>query len=253
MTMKIGISVSIYCYDENSFDVSVRCLTSLIENSRIVDNIIIVDDGSPYEKIHSFYSSYKQTPGVQIILNGENIGIGKTKNKAIRLMKDCDIIILSDNDVSFCLGWDTFLTHSFVMSGVHSISLSNLFWDKPEVDNPKRVEHVNGVTLNYHSRLQGCFIAFTKDVLNNIGGYPSLPTKYGQEHCNFQMRVARFYNHFPFVIDIEGLKEYVKFLDCPSHLPDDEKKLLSFINAAHSRIMLDSGIHYNDDYLKNQL
>lgn len=242
--MKIGISVSIFCYDQKSLESTVKTLDSLQANcSEFVTKVVLVDDQSPYEKIHEYYENFGGDPRFEIVRNEKNIGIGRVKNQGLRRLRNHDLIVLSDNDVQFMKGWDTFLMHAMLTADVKMVSLSNLWGD-----TPGRIEMRNKIQLHYNARLNGAFIAIQREVLEKVGGYPDLPEKYGQEHCNWQLRTAKHYGYFPNCIDIGGLKDYLVFDDCPSNLSPAEKKRLSNRNAVISNEILKRPSMYNGDW-----
>lgn len=245
--MKIGVSVSIYCYDEDSYKSTIKTIESLIANSSVlVKKIVLVDDCSPYKEIFEYYKTLRGVPKLEIVRNKINLGIGQVKNIGIKKLNTYDLIALSDNDVEYKKGWDTFLLHSMYAADIKMVSLSDLWGDSP----PQKKETINKVNLHYNARLNGCFIAFWKEVVDNIGGYPNLPEKYGQEHCNYQLRCAKYYGHYPYCIDVVGLKDFLIFKDCPSHLSYEEKVTSSNRNAHHSNAILSRSSMFNDDYLE---
>lgn len=244
--MKFGISVSIYVFDGRSYESTTRCVQSLSDNSGpLVDRIVLVDDASPSSNAMAEFYGTLHDPRIEIVRNKENLGIARVKNQGIKILKDYDVIVLADNDVQYRRGWDSFLFHAMYSSGAPIISLSNLWGD----NKPVKQEKFEAIRLNYHLRLNGAFIAFTQEVLQKIGGFPNLPEKYGQEHVNFQLRAAKAYGFFPHVVDIEGLKDYLVFQNCPSHLSDNIKKRLSNRNAVVSNEILASDVLYNGDFL----
>ena len=82
---KIGIGI-ITC---NRLDFLKNCICSISEDS--YDDIVIINDGS--KPITRFY-------GCDIINNDKNIGVGKSKNKALKYLyeKGCDYIFLIEDD-----------------------------------------------------------------------------------------------------------------------------------------------------------
>ena len=88
MSTKIGVGI-ITC---NRPDYLTGLLDSLVHCKESINELVVVNDGQPIE-VSLFKGEY--------ILNKTNLGVGKSKNKALKYLldKNCDYIFLIEDDV----------------------------------------------------------------------------------------------------------------------------------------------------------
>jgi GT2 family glycosyltransferase len=96
----------------NKIDLTERCLDSLLENSRNLTEVFVIDnastDATP-DKLLIIESRFK-TAGIafSVIRNTENVGFGRASNQGIRIARG-DWIAIINNDTWLAPGWDTAL------------------------------------------------------------------------------------------------------------------------------------------------
>lgn len=221
---RVGLAISSYITNGTTYNRLRRCVSTLITSSTILDQIVIVDDGSFLNQACTYYKSL--SPRVQIYYNCDNYGIAATKNRSLRLLDGNDIIILADNDVEFRRSWDKICVQMMSNAGLQSMALSSLF-HRPSAYK----KNMNGIEVGFYPNFQGALMFVTKEALNVVGGFPILPEKYGQEHSNWQHRLSVLGDHIGHVPD-PGIGRYV-FLkhDENSFTTADEKYRMSVANS----------------------
>jgi GT2 family glycosyltransferase len=235
---RVGVCVSSFVYDQVSLAQLKKCIGSLIVNSKLVDDIYITDDCSTYNMVWAYYSDLSHGK-VRVVRNHRNRGIGAMKNLALRLLGKCDIKFLIDSDVSVRAGWDDFYCRGLLETQHSSVSLCNIFDD----NQPFRREKIGTYQVNYHSKYQGAFMCFTQEALNRVGGFPLLPQRYGGEHYNWQVRMAKSLGMEPCVIDFDGSRRFVENDHRHnSFITAHEKEKQSSVNSRVSDAILKTGV-----------
>jgi hypothetical protein len=244
---KVGIAISSYITNAQVFNIFKRCIHSLYVSNSEIDTIYIIDDCSSYKEVFETYDFYSGLCSkIKVIKNKENKGIAKVKNISLELLSDFDTLILSDNDNFFRQGWDTFYINAYNQSQIRSINNSNIFG----TDTPIETFSKNGIQIGKFSKFQGNFIMIDKDILNNVGGFPVLPKKYGIEHVNYQYRVNKYLDRENVSYDIIGGNTQVKNLYMSNTFISKEEKIkCSEINAKISdRLLSTNEIKYKLEY-----
>jgi len=202
--MNIGLSISTYS-DENThierYDIIERCLQSLLDN--LPDNVYIniVSDGMT-ETHRNIVNKFP----FELIERKENGGISKTKNTGIKaiLDKGCDIGFLCDDDMIF-KSKDLFEKYAEVMTKT-GIPHMCLFLE----DNGSNCYEIdyNGTFIKKTPWVNGCFLTFTRQLIEDIGYFKVLPYKYGHEHSNFTRRCVN-QGKIPYYSDLVNSLEYI--------------------------------------------
>jgi GT2 family glycosyltransferase len=109
---KIGVGI-ITC---NRPDYLIGLLNSLVQCEDIIDELVIINDGNPVKDFKSPLKNYNWLD------NPENIGVGKSKNKAMQhlLDKECDFIFIIEDDM-IILDPTIFTKYieAYKLSGIH--------------------------------------------------------------------------------------------------------------------------------------
>lgn len=195
--MKIGISISTHS-DENTpigrYNIIEQCFQSLLDNKPDDLLINIVSDGITEKHLEII----NKFPFIHIEKR-ENTGISKTKNTGIKYLLDngCDIGFLSDDDIIF-KSKRVFDVYTKAIQETH-IPHFSLFVQ----DDGKNCERktINGYDIKKTPWVNGCFLTFTKELIEEIGYFKVLTYKYGHEHSNFSRRCLH-YKKSPFWCDI---------------------------------------------------
>ena len=153
------------------------------------DELIIINDGD--KPITTFY-------GCEIVNNDQNIGVCKSKNKALKelLNRDCDYIFLVEDDMRFKRNaFDEYIKASAI-TGIQHMSFAyhgpankgNISKGEPK---PRKVIDYGDVkiALNQHSVGAVCF--YTRKSLEDVGIFDEDFDKNNFEHVEHSYRLAK--------------------------------------------------------------
>ena len=153
------------------------------------DELIIINDGD--KPITTFY-------GCEIVNNDQNIGVCKSKNKALKelLNRDCDYIFLVEDDMRFKgNAFDKYIKASAI-TGIQHMSFAyhgpankgNISKGEPK---PRKVIDYGDVkiALNQHSVGAVCF--YTRKSLEDVGIFDEDFDKNNFEHVEHSYRLAK--------------------------------------------------------------
>ncbi len=93
----------------NKAHLTKRCLESMLDHSKIVDSVVVIDNASSDETpelLSSFASRFEQK-GISfaVIRNAQNVGFGRACNQGVRLAKGKYVAIVN-NDTWLMPAWD---------------------------------------------------------------------------------------------------------------------------------------------------
>lgn len=205
MNTKIGVGI-ITC---NRPDYLKGLLDSLIPCSDIIDELVVVNDGKSVN-VSLFKGEW--------ILNDTNLGVGKSKNKALKhlLDKECDYIFLIEDDM-LILNKDIFNKYiqAHKISGIHHFNygpgspfnrkqdiqfdLHNRHLLKQDTEvNPKLViEYSKDIKVALYEHTVAMFSFFTKEVLEKVGLIDEAFYN-AWEHVDHTYRIIKAGYHPPF-------------------------------------------------------
>lgn len=203
MKSKIGIGI-ITCNRNNFLK---NCFDSI--KKEWYDELVIVNDGNiPIKQMQ-----------VDVINNPENIGVGKTKNKAIQHLLDlnCEHIFLVEDDVIFKdnvfkkyieASEKTKVKHfNYCLHG-HDNKINGV---KP---NPRKIFDIRDIKVALYFNVYGACSYYHKSVFDDIG---LMDEEYynAMEHVDHTMLAIQKDYHPPFrwFIDIENSNEYIEDQD----------------------------------------
>jgi GT2 family glycosyltransferase len=161
--MKIGVGV-ITC---NRPEFCRVCLNSLPKSK--IDELVIVNDGSPLPFDLSFGHE---------IENETNLGVGKSKNKAMQYLLDkgCDYIFIIEDDMKIIDG-DIFKAYinasketgiQHFMFAYHGPANKNGI--SGGLPSPRKViEYPSGLKISLNQHCVGAFCMYTKEALQDVG------------------------------------------------------------------------------------
>ncbi len=188
--MKTGLAISTYFCDKTPperltiFKESVESLFA----TGYAGFICVVDDGSDRTE-HLTWLAELDKEGRVFVIRHKHGGIAKTKNVCIRTLLDAivDVGFLADDDVLYkSLGWAEKYAMAMITSGIDHFSY---FLE----DKPCEIFCVGGISIRKTPSVNGCFMTFTKRLVDKIGYFKILPNDYGHEHSNFSIRAARLH------------------------------------------------------------
>ena len=219
--MNIGVGI-ITCnrtdYLKNLLNTLAPCRTSISE-------LVIVNDGKPIDNYNDFCESS------DIWLNNpENLGVGKSKNKAIQhlLNKKCDFIFIIEDDM-LILDKDIFLRYieAHKASGIHHFNYgpgspfnrkqtiqfdlhNRHLLDQNSEPNPKLILDYGNIKVSLFEHTVAMFSFFTREVLEKVGLIDE--NFYNAwEHVDHTYRIIKAGYHPPFwwFADIHDSHKYI--------------------------------------------
>jgi GT2 family glycosyltransferase/glycosyltransferase involved in cell wall biosynthesis len=93
---KISIILPLY----NAFEDVERCIKSVLENTKIPYELILVDDQSSDERIKTLLDEIEKIPDIKVIRNPERLGFVKSINAGIQNSKGDVVLLKSDTIVT---------------------------------------------------------------------------------------------------------------------------------------------------------
>lgn len=228
---KIGIGIS----TRDRYRVFRDSLTKWTEHTPDNIKLVIIDDASAIAvKEASFRFS-------------RNVGIARSKNKALELLDDCEHIFLADDDVYPKRGdwWKP-----YIEAGV-----DHLCFTFPSVANggmtSKILAETDSTVVWSHPR--GCFMYIHHRVLDTVGGLNTRYDKWGYEHKDWSNRIhnAGLTDH-PYM-DVKDSSKYLYSMDQTGQVatttPKRQQKLYLARGAEEYKKSLTSKeyMEYKDD------
>jgi glycosyltransferase involved in cell wall biosynthesis len=207
---KVGVGI-ITC---NRLDYLRGLLKSLEQCNEAIDELVIINDGTP---INNFSHLKFPTLNSVWLNNPENIGVGKSKNRAMQhlLDKECDYIFIIEDDMIIL---DSTIFQKYIeahkKSGIHHFNygpgspfnrkqdiqfdLHNRHLLKQDSEpNPKMVLDYKTVKVSLFEHTVAMFSFFTREVLERVG---LIDEKFynAWEHVDHTYRIIKAGYHPPF-------------------------------------------------------
>ena len=188
---KIGVGI-ITC---NRLDFYKKCADSILDISSI-DHRVVVNDGDPFPTLNNKYLLDK------CIYTKNNIGVGKSKNKAMRYLLDqqCDHIFLVEDDV-YIDDPSTFnrYINASEITGIKHLNFC-LHGNDNKIDGkpaPKIIIDYNDIKLALYHNIYGAVSYYSRDVLEDVG---LMDKEYfnAMEHVDHTMQIIQRGYHPPF-------------------------------------------------------
>ncbi|MDD5706908.1 MAG: glycosyltransferase family 2 protein [Kiritimatiellae bacterium] len=83
-----------------------QCLESVLQRTRWTNfRVVVVDNGSDAATIAFLRSEAVREPRLQVVENGTNLGFAGANNIGLRLLDDCEVLVLLNNDTVVPPGW----------------------------------------------------------------------------------------------------------------------------------------------------
>lgn len=179
----IGIVILNY----NTWEITCRCVKSIIETCNLDYKIYIVDNNSQNDSYNSLYKMYGSNCNVSLIKSNVNCGYAKGNNIGIdEAIKDgCEYVIVTNNDIIFCDSAIQKLTE-FIESNKHVV-----------IVGPKIIFQSGGIQKSSTMRMQ-TFLEYLrlKKISNNYKideeNITEATKVYSVSGCCFIMRTKLF-------------------------------------------------------------
>lgn len=98
MSVNPPVDIIIPVYD--GFDQTVRCIDSVLASDYAHDcEIIIINDGSPNQKLTDYLMEHADTGKFTLLTNEKNLGFVATVNKGMRLHEDRDVVLVNSDTI----------------------------------------------------------------------------------------------------------------------------------------------------------
>jgi GT2 family glycosyltransferase len=221
--MKIGIGVCSYNRPELATQVCKDILSTVDTSKYEIKTICSVDDTNL-----TGYDWVKDNFG---LIYGPNGGIPINKNRIIKYLSDCDVMFLSEDDITFKKeGWiDSYLKALRVTKYHHFNFIVSDYrkYIKQALQYPEDVQL--GITGNY---VNGVLMVMTKHCIDTIGGFDLRYKKYGYEHADYTRRcaIAGLYPN-RFHVHVMDATNYIDWVHSESCISNDEKTKCIEYNA----------------------
>jgi len=172
------------------------CLKSVVSQTRIPDEVIVVDDASTDNSV-KIIKKYKETYSfIKLIQNKENRGVVYSRNKAIELAKGDYITTLDSDDFFYDkkkLESEMNLIKSYKKKGEDIISFSNIVSVNKNKYLLKKHQNIKEGDIFFGILTRSNFIPrdfiFKKADFVSIGGYEEYPL---YEDWDLKIRLASF-------------------------------------------------------------
>ena len=200
--MKIGVGIITY----NRPELLRKCVNSLIPAQ--IDEVVVVNDGNPLPF---------DIGNGKLIENKTNLGVGKSKNKALSYLmeKGCDYLFLIEDDI-FIKDISVFERYieASKITGIQHFNFSqhgmmNKSWPGGN-PNPRIIIDYSKIKLPLYPHCVGAFSFYTRKCLDNIG---LIDERYFNacEHVDHTYEIIKAGMHPPFwyFADIENSWKYI--------------------------------------------
>ena len=91
---KTTVAIPIY----NAYDETKKCIESVLENTTIDYELLLINDASPDERIYEMLESYRGHPNITIVHNKKNQGFVKNVNRTF-MMSSNDVVLLNSDTI----------------------------------------------------------------------------------------------------------------------------------------------------------
>lgn len=161
---------------------------SSLDRSGYPGRVYVVDDGST-DPDHLRILDHVDGR-FEVVHRRENGGVCRAKNTCIRVLLDAgvDVGFLAEDDVDFRPGWWERYLAAHRATGIEHFSWA---WDDdPSGRMRKSMRVVNGFPVVKSSLVNGVLLTFTRNMIEEIGGFRILPGKWGHTHTNWTRRAV---------------------------------------------------------------
>ena len=185
MSIKIGVGI-ITCNRPHYL----KGLLDSIPQESGIDELVVVNDGDPLSDDIAFANKDFDFSHVSWIQNNVNLGVGKTKNKALKYLidKDCDYLFLIEDDM-IILDPTVFKQYidAYKISGIHhfnygpgspfnrkqtikNFDLHNRhLLDQNTAPNPKMILDYKTCKIALYEHTVAMFSFYTREIIEKVG------------------------------------------------------------------------------------
>lgn len=199
----------------------------------LLDEVVVVNDGTPYDLDHSKY---------HLIQNEKNLGVGKTKNKAMQYLLDkgCDHIFIMEDDILIKRN-SVFKAYidAHNKTGIHhfNFGLHGLANKLPDgrTPNPRTVIDYDKIKIALNMNCVGAFSYYTRKCLLETGLIDeNFYNAFDHVEHTYQLILKNFHPPFWWFADLADSREYL------GDIPWSPQTSTVNSRPDHSRLMQDS-------------
>lgn len=178
--MKIGIGVVSYKRPKECKEVCEAILNTVDTKKHEIQTICSLDseDKTGYEWVESNFG----------LVNGPNKGVAVNKNRALKIIKDNEVVFLFEDDFKPRKeGWIELYIKAMVETNMQHFNHIRL----DHRDKMLGQQRYPTITLVYYERNTAQLMVFTDKVIETIGAFDSNFGLYGYEHCDYTARCKK--------------------------------------------------------------
>lgn len=220
--MKIGIGVCSYNRPVMATDVCKGILNTIDKNKYELKTICSVDSDniSGYEWIKDNFG----------LIYGPNSGISTNKNRLIKYLSDCDIIVISEDDITFTKeGWLDLYIDAINTTKIQHFNYICSEYRKYITQILKFNEKV--MLGNCGGWVNGVLMVMTKKCIDTVGGFDLRFKTYGFEHADFTRRCVLAGMYPKFHVHLMSTSEYIDWVASESCISKEDKSKFIEYNA----------------------
>jgi glycosyltransferase involved in cell wall biosynthesis len=203
MSNRIGVGIVTYKRQEYFKN----CYASIDHN--LIDELVVVNDGTPYNLDFS----------VPLIQHDVNMGVGKSKNDALKhlLDKGCDHLFLIEDDI---MVQDASVFQKYIQTakttGIHHLNYSQhgLMNKHPGTDAPNsriRIEYSSDVAIDLYPHCVGAFSYYSKKCLDQVGLLDdAFHNAFDHVEHTYRIIQANMHPQFWWFADVANSNKYLK-------------------------------------------
>ncbi len=233
----LELSIVIPFYNQSEF--TLGTVNSILENSKFLGEIILVDDGSNEVEYNMVYEGVKDKSNIKIIRNKKNMGFPYSVNQGLIEAKGANIII-ANNDIIVPPGT---IERLLLMSGLEKVGVigtltnngngfqvdeeANASYSSIEgmYEYAKKIQEKNNFSYLELPRVVFIFVLFKRELLDAIGGLDErfCPGNFEDDDYCLRALMAGFRNIVAFDTFVhhygsqsfgrEGAEEYDRLLE----------------------------------------
>jgi len=230
--MKIGVGIITY----NRPELLHKCLNSLIPAQ--IDDVVVINDGNPLPF---------DIGNGKLIENEINLGVGKSKNKALSYLieKECDYLFLIEDDI-FIKDISVFERYieASKITGIQHFNFSqhgvmNKSWPGGN-PNPRIIIDYGKIKLPLYPHCVGAFSFYTRKCIDSVGFIDEFYYN-ATEHLDHTYNIIQHNMHPPFwwFADIENSWQYLgdEEWNIEKSTISSNPKSMEFISRSHNHFL----------------
>lgn len=179
MDISIGIGVITY----NRLQSLKRLLESIKRYTYSPYDLWVADAGSTDGTLEWLHKNNYQ------FISGPQVGVSWNKNRALRMLQNCDYIFLFEDDIEIIRSeWEKIYIKAIKLTGIQHF---NYFAVKRDKKGPRKPDKFDDITIEYYKELQAPVQVFTKKVIAALGGFSYRYKEGPGGHVDYTERIIK--------------------------------------------------------------